>query len=165
MIISLTGYMGSGKSCVGEELAGLLGYPFIDLDEYVAHKKGCAIPEIIKNEGEDAFRALEAECVRDIIIMRELTGEDLVLALGGGTLTINSVRDFILTKTKCVYLRATFETIVGRIGSALSSRPLFSQSSYLKRLPVYEISGYAVDTDGKTPQSVAREIKNFSVYL
>lgn len=165
MIITLTGYMGSGKSSVGRKLSALLGFPFIDLDEYVEHKKGCSIPDIISAEGEEGFRALEAECVRDVIIMRQLTGENLVLSLGGGTLCIGAVRDFILNNTSCVYLKASFDAIRERVGEDLSSRPLFSEELYQKRLSVYEMAEHIVDTEGKTADTVAEEIKLFSVSL
>ncbi len=165
MIISLTGFMGCGKSSVGKVLSGMLGFRFIDLDSYVEHKKGIGIPEIITTEGENSFRALEAECVRDVVIMSRLTGEDLVLALGGGTLTIGSIRDFILENTHCVYLKAGFDTIAKRLGDAVASRPLFSEDLYEKRLGVYELAETSVDTEGRTPEAVAEEIKLFSISL
>ena len=76
--------MGSGKSSVGRELASLTGLLFIDLDEYIEHKTGQSIPGIIA-DGEDRFRAIEAEAFRDIFIMREIRNESAVVALGGGT--------------------------------------------------------------------------------
>lgn len=165
MIVSLTGYMGSGKSSVGKILSGMLGFQFIDLDAYIEHKKGISIADIIKEEGENSFRALEAECVRDVIIMSQLTGNDLVLALGGGTLTIGSVRELILENTHCVYLRARFDTVAERVGNNVSSRPLFSKESYGERQCIYEQAGTIIDTDGKTPETVAEEIKLFSISL
>ena len=78
--------MGSGKSSVGVRLATCLGYEFIDLDYYIEKKIGLSIDEIFKEQGEDGFRAIEAEALRDVVIMHKLTAENLVLALGGGTL-------------------------------------------------------------------------------
>ena len=165
MIISLTGYMGSGKSSVGKILSGMLGFKFTDLDEYITHKKGMPVSDIIVQEGENTFRALEAECVRDVIIMSRLTGENMVLSLGGGTLTIGSVRDFILENTYCVYLKADYETLVSRIGKGTASRPLFGQKAYEERLGIYQLAEKTIDTEGKTPEIVAEEIKLFSISL
>lgn len=158
MIITLTGFMGCGKSTVGKELASALGFPFTDLDEYIVHKAGQSIPEIFK-EGEQKFRAIEAEAFRDLVVMNEVTGGDMVVSLGGGTITIDSLRNLILDRTRCVYLRTSLETIVERLGPDTSSRPVFSKELYPKRLAAYESAPYTVDTDGKNPTEIAEEIK------
>ena len=150
--------MGSGKSTVGRELATLLGLPFIDLDSYLEHKTGQSIPEILA-DGEDRFRALEAEAVRDIVIMREIRNESAVVALGGGTMGIKAIRHLLFGHMGLVYLRTGFDTICGRLGEDRSSRPLFSEELYLKRLPIYEEAPMAVDTDGKDPGQIALEIR------
>ena len=60
MIIALTGYMGAGKSSVGSIVADALGCTFVDLDNVVQKTAGKSIPEIFAQDGEPAFRALEA---------------------------------------------------------------------------------------------------------
>lgn len=159
MIISLCGFMGSGKSTTGRYLADMLGYDFVDLDGYVEHKKGVPVGEIIRNEGVQAFRAVEAECLRDVIIMHQLTGEDMVLALGGGTVTISPVQDLIFGQTRCVWLQASMDSIRTRLGEDTASRPLFSEGLMEERIPIYSRAEYAVCTDGKSPQEVAQSIK------
>lgn len=159
MIITLTGFMGCGKSSVGRELSALLSFPYVDLDEYIVHKAGQSIPEIF-NDGEQRFRAIEAEAIRDLVVMDEVSESDMVIALGGGTITIPSVQDLILNRTSCIYLRTSLETIIKRLGPDTSSRPIFSKELYHKRLETYEKAAYSVDTDGKTPESIAKEIKN-----
>lgn len=162
MIITLTGYMGSGKSSVGKELSSRLGWPFIDLDGYIVHKKGMSIPEIFATEGETAFRSVEAECLRDIVTMHQLTGENAVLSLGGGTVTISSVQHLIFGQTFSVYLSASVDTILQRIGGTDSGRPLFdvdkAAAMLEKRRPLYEKAGLTIVTDGKTPAEIAQEI-------
>lgn len=160
MTVALTGFMGSGKSTVGKELAALLGIPFIDLDRYIEHKAGESIPEIIA-EGEDRFRALEAEALRDVVIMSEIQNEDRVLALGGGTVGIKAIRHLLTGHMKCVYLRTGFDTICKRLEGELESRPLFSEKLYRERLPLYEEAAFTVDTDGREPEEIAREIRAF----
>lgn len=157
--------MGSGKSRVGRELSEALGWEFVDLDKYIEHKIGKPIPEIF-SEGEEHFRAIEAEAVRDVITMREITGENLVLALGGGTLTINSIRELVLGQTSCVYLRTGLDEIIGRLGTHSRKRPLFNGKYKIEelldsRIPTYELAGHSVITDGKTPEKVAAEILAF----
>ena len=66
-MITLTGFMGSGKTTVGKVLADFLGCPFMDLDELVVKKAGKSIPEIFAQDGEPAFRALEARLLRQTV--------------------------------------------------------------------------------------------------
>ena len=54
MIVSLTGFMGSGKSSVGAKLAARLGYEFVDLDRYIEDKIALSIPEIFALKGENS---------------------------------------------------------------------------------------------------------------
>lgn len=161
MTTVLTGFMGSGKSTVGSILAGMLSLPFVDLDEYIVHKTGHPIPELFEN-GEEYFRAVEAEAVRDIVCMDKITGSSTVLALGGGTFGIKPIRGLLLEDTVCIYLKTGFKTCMSRIEN-MDSRPMMSENTeklYRERLPLYETSHYFVETDGKTPEEVAEEIKN-----
>lgn len=155
MIIALTGFMGSGKSRVGKELAGLAGLTFVDLDRVVTERAGRSVREIF-SEGEARFRAIELECLEDC-----LKGDDMVLALGGGTITIPQAREMILERTNCVFLRTGMETIRSRVGASTRNRPLFDERAgelYAERLPLYAMAHHTVDTDGKTPGEIAAEI-------
>ena len=67
MIISLTGFMGCGKSSVGRELSQLLCCPFMDLDQVIEEREGRSIPEIFASEGEEAFRAMELGTLKEIV--------------------------------------------------------------------------------------------------
>lgn len=158
MIITLTGFMGCGKTTVGRALAERLGWEYADLDEKIFHKKGMKPADIIRTEGEDAFRAVEAECLRDVVVMHQLTGENLVLALGGGTVTIKSVQYLIFGETTCVFLKTSMEVIRKRLGEDPESRPLFDEKLYAERLPLYEKAAMTVVTEGRTPYDSAMEI-------
>lgn len=142
--------MGSGKSATGSELAGLLGWEFIDLDAYIEGKIGRSPETIIAQDGETRFRAMEAEALRDVVIMHQLTGENLVLALGGGTIMTTSVRRLILEDTLCVYLRTSDSELRKRRNEGRWEP---------ERQPVYEMAALTVETDGKTPREVAEEIR------
>jgi len=162
MILTLTGFMGSGKSCVGRELSSRLGWEFTDLDRYIEHKMGQTIPEIFK-DGEERFRAIEAEALRDLVVMSQVTGKDIVISLGGGTITIGSARRLILEQTTCIYLRTDLDTIFKRLGTRSKSRPLFHDKLKVEdlmdtRAPLYEMAHLTVRTDGKSPAEIAEEI-------
>ena len=69
MIISLTGFMGCGKSSVGRKLSQLLCCPFMDLDQVIEERAGRSIPEIFSQDGEPAFRSMESEILKEIVGM------------------------------------------------------------------------------------------------
>ena len=71
MIISLTGFMGCGKSSVGRRLSQLLCCPFMDLDDVIIESAGRSIPEIFTSEGEEGFRRMELETLKEILSTSE----------------------------------------------------------------------------------------------
>ena len=160
MVVALTGFMGSGKSSAGELLAGLLGWRFTDLDAYIVHKAGKDIPAIF-TEGEERFRALEAEAVRDVVIMSEIEGFDVVLALGGGSLMNPETRKLIASHSRCFYLETSLEILKERL-SDTDGRPALEGSSleelFERRRPGYETARFKVFTDPLTPEQTAQEI-------
>ena len=110
MVITLTGFMGSGKTTVGKVLADFLGCPFSDLDDLIEKKAGKSIPEIFAQDGEVAFRQLEAKLLRQTV---EKYGENTaILSLGGGAVTTPASVTLLHEKTVCIYLRATLETLL-----------------------------------------------------
>ena len=68
MIISLTGFMGCGKSSVGRELSRLLCCPFMDLDTVIEERAGRSIPEIFAEDGEKVFRQMELEALQALTV-------------------------------------------------------------------------------------------------
>ena len=79
MIISLTGFMGCGKSSVGRKLSELLCCPFMDLDDVIEERAGRRIPEIFASEGEAEFRRMEAEAL-EACIEKKAARDDAPLA-------------------------------------------------------------------------------------
>lgn len=160
MIISLCGFMGSGKTTVGKVLADFLGCPFWDLDDIVEKKAGKTIAEIFATEGEPAFRQWEARLLRQTI---EKYGENtFILALGGGTVLNPASASLLQEKTTCIYLRARLETLLQRLEGERDGRPLADENLARRltgRLPLYESTAHVtVDTDGLTPEEIADEI-------
>ena len=160
MLITLTGFMGSGKTTVGKVLADFLGCPFYDLDDLVVKKAGKTIPEIFAQDGEPAFRQLEARLLRQTV---EKYGENTaVLSLGGGAVTTPASATLLNEKTVCIYLRATLETLLQRLEGQTAGRPLADDAlaaRLAEREPLYEKTAHViVDTDGLAPDQVADEI-------
>lgn len=157
-VISLTGFMGSGKSSVGRALSKRLGLRFVDLDEEVVRRSGRSIASIFE-DGEPAFRAIELDTLKTVLSRG--TGDSYILSLGGGTLTVPEARELVLSRTTSFYLKASAATLAERAGRNTASRPLFG-ADFANRLagrePDYEKAAFTIDTEGKTPQSVADEI-------
>jgi shikimate kinase len=125
----LTGLPGSGKSSVGRAVARQLGRKFLDFDEEIERRTGCAVTEIFRNRGEPAFRALELE------LTRELAGTTgMVLAPGGGWAAIPGALELLRPPGVLVYLRASPEVVLQRMGDASSARPLLSAPDPLAEL-------------------------------
>ena len=159
-MITLTGFMGSGKTTVGKVLADFLGCPFMDLDDLIVKKAGKSIPEIFAEDGEAAFRQLEARLLRQTV--EKYTENTVVLALGGGAVTAPASAALLREKTVCIYLRATLETLQSRLEGETAGRPL-ADASLADRLaarePLYEQTAHVIiDTDGLSPDEVADEI-------
>src|ERR1700745_2998164 len=89
--IVLTGFMGAGKSTIGRMLAQSLGWDFVDTDAVIESRTGMTIARIFAEQGEDAFRALEAEAVRE-----QARVEHVVLALGGGAVEFETTREALV---------------------------------------------------------------------
>ena len=160
MMIALTGFMGSGKTTVGKVLADFLGCPFMDLDDLVVKKAGKSIPDIFAQDGEPAFRQLEAQVLRKTV--EKYAESTAVLALGGGAVLAPSSAALLHEKTVCIYLRASLETLLTRLEGETAGRPL-ADASLADRLAaresIYEKTAHVViDTDGLSPDEVADEI-------
>lgn len=128
MIISLCGFMGAGKSTIGKYLARTVGFTFIDLDNYIEQKRGTTIPELFKTEGEEAFRQEEFDSLQQII---EQFGQkkDLILSLGGGTVTRERCATLIKEHTRCIYLYCSKEELARRVARNTTNRPLLQGKS------------------------------------
>lgn len=159
MIASLTGFMGSGKSCAGRALAERLGWEFIDLDDYIAQKAGRSIPDIFA-EGEEVFRTMETASVREIIAA--YADRSLVLALGGGTLETPDAAAAVLSGTLCIYLEAPAEYLRGWIEGTEGSRPMLKRGGWEelleRRRPNYEKAHFTVDAT-QEPEDLLRALE------
>ena len=168
MIISLTGFMGCGKSSVGRRLSQLLCCPFMDLDDVIVESAGRSIPEIFATEGETAFRQMELEALTGILSTSESTRPcALILALGGGTVMTPECAEIVKEQTCCVYLKASIETLMKHLSGEDDGRPMLHGHSMIERITelmaqrseTYEKTAHIIiDTDGMTIEGIASKI-------
>lgn len=126
--IVLCGFMGSGKTVVGRELAKIMGAKFVDTDELIEKEQGVAIKAIFAAHGEDYFRDLEYEMCKKVAQMK-----GAVVSTGGGAMTFERNVEAIKQGSKVVFLDASFDVICDRIGNS-TTRPLFQDREKAKRL-------------------------------
>ncbi len=126
--IVLCGFMGSGKTVVGKELAKIMGCRFVDTDELIEKEQGVAIKAIFATHGEDYFRDLEYEMCKKVSQMK-----NCVVSTGGGAMTFKRNVDAIKEGSSVVFLDASFPVICDRIADN-SSRPLFQDRDKAKQL-------------------------------
>ena len=155
-MIVLVGFMGAGKTTVGQLLAGELGLPFTDSDHAIEERAGRPVPQIFAEDGEPAFRTLEHQVITGL-----LDGPDLVLALGGGAAEHPLTRQR-LAAARVVYLHVSYEQALARVGGD-PGRPMLAKpglaETYQRRLAAYaSVATLTVPTDGLPPESVSKDI-------
>jgi len=132
MRIFLIGFMGSGKSSLGRELAHILEYSFIDLDNAIEKKSGKKISIIFSEEGEAAFREIEHEC-----LIETFSHENTVIATGGGTPCFYNNIELINSNGISVYIKYNAGILSSRLFSVSGNRPLLKQFADKQDLKVY----------------------------
>jgi len=158
--IVLVGFMGTGKTCVGELLAKRLGMTFVDMDDVIVEREGKPIPQIFAEEGEPYFRSVERELVRELA---GRTGQ--VIGTGGGVvLNADNIRDFG-SAGLVVCLTAPPETILERVAHD-TNRPLLAGSDKMQKIrgildarkELYDAIPLRVETDNLTVDEVVQRI-------
>jgi len=160
--IALIGFMGAGKTAVGQLLAKKLGRKFIELDSLIEQKAGKSIPEIFKQDGEIAFRELEIEVTKETADKK-----NLVIACGGG-MVLNKINiDRLKRESVIVYLTASLRVILKRTLTDGETRPLLNvpdKTSEIRELlrfrkPFYErAADVKIDTSKLDTNAVAEQI-------
>lgn len=163
--------MGSGKSAVGARLAASLRVPFIDLDREIVRRSGKEVPDIFVDEGEEAFRRIEEEELKNTILYHRA-----VVAVGGGALANLASMTFARNHGLVVYLRTSPTELAARLMRGQALRPMLQgeagrvldRQELLERIsgllaerePVYALSNLIVDTDGRSVVEVADTIRS-----
>lgn len=154
--------MGVGKTTVGRALAQREGVPFFDLDDVIERRAGRSVASLFAEEGEAAFRALEARVLLEVLE----TPSPSVVSVGGGALLDPASRRAALERAKVVTLTASPSTIEER--TAGSARPLLASASdrparvrelLAARAPAYAEAHAVLPTDGRTLDEVVTSVR------
>lgn len=168
--ICLTGFMGSGKTTVGEILASRLGVEFWDSDELLVHREGIGINEIFQRYGEKYFRDKEAEILK---FLAQKPPGTCVIATGGGAVLREKNLIALQANGMIVNLEVSALEACHRLKGAIEvkGRPLLEGDSSLARIkamlaqrrPYYLQAGYRVDSNMQSPSMIATEIIDFLI--
>lgn len=125
MRIFLIGFMGSGKTHWGKQLAQRLQLSFFDLDEVVVQAEQMPIPEIFASKGEEYFRNREKELLEKLVD----ENESIVVSCGGGTPCFFNNIDFMKKYGTVVWLNTSVNVLLGRLMKERNERPLLKDIS------------------------------------
>lgn len=165
--IILLGYMGSGKSTIGQLLAQKKQLRFIDLDTFIEEKEQNSVPEIFKTKGEIYFRKKEREYLNEILNL----DESFVLALGGGTPCFGDTMQHITQKTPhTFYLCMTAKMLTLRLIPEKHKRPLvahlsdevmeeFINKHLFERNPFYRQANFTLHIDTLSPSEIVTMVE------
>ncbi len=148
-IIAIIGLMGVGKTTLGAKLADKMGYYFVDLDREIEDSEKKSVSEIFKKNGEEYFRALEKDKIKEIVAR----DENIVLSLGGGAFMNEESRKILLEKAFVIWLKAPIDVILHRLGNK-NNRPLLKnvnkrqvlEELAQKRYPIYALADVEIDS-------------------
>jgi shikimate kinase len=152
--------MGSGKTTVGALLGARLGRPFVDLDDRIEAVAGRSIAEVFAEQGEAAFRDLEAQALTELLAQ---SSEPLVIALGGGAFAQERNRQAISqANALTIFLDCPLETLrercAGLLHRPLARDPLRFAQLYLERQPIYGQAAWTIGTGSGTPEEAVSAI-------
>lgn len=156
----LIGFMGAGKSSVGRVVARRLGAELVDVDARIESAAGRNVGEIFASQGEEVFREMEKEAIREAV---SVPGR--VVAVGGGAFLDPANRALLKGYAPVVFLDASPETVIARL-SRDASRPLLQggdrearvRELMDRRRPSYAEADVTVATDGLTVFQVAGRV-------
>ncbi|MBP7821730.1 MAG: shikimate kinase [Saprospiraceae bacterium] len=165
MNIFLVGFMGSGKSTLGKELALALGYRFLDTDDEIQSLENMSISEIFDKKGEVYFRNLESEVIRSIV------DENLVISTGGGTPCFYNNMSFMKKNGKVIWLQVSTDILVTRLDGD-KNRPLLQQEPDYKlfdyienklqqREKCYKKADFVVNNDADHSHAISKILSFF----
>jgi len=116
--IFIIGFMGSGKTKVGRALSKIIGYNFIDTDQYIAQQEGRSISLLFQEKGQAYFRAKETQ------FLKALKVENTVIATGGGMPCLEENLFYMKQKGVTIYIHRPLNDLVSYLENATVERPL-----------------------------------------
>ena len=167
MNIILLGYMGVGKSLIGQHLSNILNKKFIDLDEYIETKKSKSIHDIFRDYGDIYFRKIESQLLNDCL----LNNSNIILSVGGGTPCYNNNMSLINSNNNIsIFLKNRNVELAKRLFQIKECRPLISNieseekmiefvSKHLfEREVFYNLATIKIDCHGNDINTICNEI-------
>ena len=154
----LTGMPGVGKTTIGKILAKRLGREFVDCDDVIVGKTGCDIPTIFAEQGEKAFRDLEAEVIRELSV----TGGKVIAPGGGAILRPENVAA-LKSNGRIIFLDRPLSSITATEGRPLSANREALEARYRERYPIYCATCDAhVEIDGTVGETADAVLEAFA---
>jgi shikimate kinase len=166
--IYLVGFMGSGKTTVGELLADRLGWRFVDLDRDIEAERGVSIAELFDTRGEQEFREIETAALRKRV--REIErGTASVVALGGGAYVQPANARLVAEHGVTVWLNCPFPLIAKRMEQQGTDRPLARdperfEALHDERLAVYQRAEFHIPIENDDPLSAVAAILRLPLF-
>lgn len=160
--IILTGFMGCGKTSVGIRLSYALRRTMIDTDKWIEKKQKMTVSEIFASQGEEEFRKMETDCLRELL----RTADKQIISVGGGLPVREENRPLLSQLGKVFYLKASPETIYERLKTD-TTRPLLQVADPLaeiRRLSEARESAYVscadviIDVSGRSFDEIIEQI-------
>ena len=170
MRIFLIGFMGSGKTTLGSKLSKLMGYRFVDTDNYIEEKYNTTISDLFGNKGELEFREIERKAINELI-----KEEKIIISTGGGTPCFFNNMEKLNNNGITVYLKVDIKTIIQRVAISKKDRPLIAQKSNIeledyikdllnKREKYYSKSNLTVEGISLRAEDLLLAIEGYKMY-
>lgn len=151
--IIFLGYMGSGKTTIGNALSKDLGIPFYDLDWYIESRMRKSVKQLFDSVGEEGFRKIEHNMLHEVAEF-----ENVIISCGGGTPCFFDNMDYLNRQGDTVYLKATPEVLFRHLKMGRTVRPLlldktpeevqtFIGEQLRAREPYYARAKYTLDVN------------------
>ena len=165
--IYLTGYMGSGKTTVGKNLAEKLNFQFVDLDLFIENRRRKTISEIFFEKGEDTFRMIEHKALEELA-----TFENVVVSTGGGAPCFHDNMDLMNKSGFTVFLQVSENELMKRLKNGQSKRPLlkdktteeilhFIAENIKKRNHYYTQAKLILDAEGNNIDCIVNNLMSY----
>ena len=164
-LIYLVGMPGSGKSTLGKALSSILNLPLIDTDNEIEQREGIPITSIFREKGEEYFRLLEKE------VLRNITNTPAIIATGGGAPCFFDNMDFINANGLSIWLKVPPTVLAERVLLKEGSRPLLKdlkgedllknlKQKYERREPFYKMAHLQYNQDTENISGLIDKIKS-----
>lgn len=118
--------MGAGKTTIGNELSKILDYKFIDMDDEIEKRIGMSIVEIFQIYGENKFRELETNLLKEVILQ-----DKIIISTGGGIIKEKINREILKNEDNVFFLDGSINTLINHISNETDKRPLLKSSNNL----------------------------------